>query len=204
VNFGRQQIDLNTLTAKERAKLFGMTLYDYNKQAAYHEAGHAVLARVLGLNVTSVTILKADDRWAHVDCEVPPTTVAYEANLIVCWAGMAVDLKRDSKYLDRLAACSPELPMIFYGTDKDDSDATAKRLSLFKSGRIPTLDAKFELEMTDGELKAAEVLVRAAYTQAQVLVDQHWPAISHVAGALLSHKSLTQAQIDDLLKSEER
>jgi hypothetical protein len=195
-------VNLTELSPKQRAKLFGMSLHDYNTMGAFHEAGHAVTARLLGLQFkTDVTINETADAWGGLSVRVDPTEASYKANLVCCWAGLAVDVKRG--WYDQAKAISEDLPTVLYQTDKNDADATAAQLALFYSGRISTVDDFIGVELTKEERQNGEALSKAAFNEAKTMIDRHWNAISNVAKKLLRSRSLTQDQVDYRINQHE-
>ena len=71
------------------------------ERTAYHEAGHAVMAHELGMDVTCVSIVEDDDtlgrvarRWERWISEIPYNVTPYreakvQRHIMVCYAGAA-------------------------------------------------------------------------------------------------------------------
>ena len=167
------------------------------RDAAFHEAAHAVLARKLGMRVDSVFIGGEEERGTAIVQVEEHTERRYEDHLLVSWAGWAADHKR-RRYENVSEQDLSALYKARHKADKRLSDLFSTRLTLFKSGRISNVDAEIDagVKFTAEERQQADELVLAARVAAQVLVREHWRAISRVAEALLRQKTLSQDELD--------
>ncbi len=151
----------------------GPHLYNVNmKRAAFHEAAHGVIGRVLGF-ACGGTSITADGTGG--------ATVA--GALSLHW-----DLARGdilSSVLDKITVCwsGPEAEGIKFGSADDVRGDLAQ---------IKQLAARYFVQDHD---------VERARARAHELVTKHWNDVERVATALLEKKTPSGAEIDALLKS---
>ncbi len=142
---------------------------------AFHESGHAVAARQLGLQVVRASAApgRTGVRTRH-EIGVPPAQLAatMQKLLLVDLSGPLAE--------EHFAGVSDELACA-----KDEANALrrALRLGLWTSAR----------------LDEAEELVEHSRPKAAHLVQQAWPAIERVAAALADGHVLTGDQVDALM-----
>jgi ATP-dependent Zn protease len=161
---------------------------------AYHEAGHAVIARVLGVEVTGVTMLPTDGTAARV---ITTSVAMQHRGLDDFVAGMVIDSK--------IALARPITQWQYKRTEDvrgwdDDieraSNYIAAAVLAEREGKIPQLGA-FELDTI--ERARAEEMFNKARTETEALVQASWQAIERVAAALQTRDLLTQRDLDDLI-----
>jgi hypothetical protein len=141
---------------------------------ALHEAGHAVVARLLDLEVTKV----AAGMDAGVRTRYQLTEGNLEKAIIVDLAGQLAELHGLQER---------------WQTDERNALSRALRIVLLRRGLRDD-------QLTD-ELRAdAETLVAQLRAEAETLVGDNWAAIGRVAFALADHP-LTQREVDALLAS---
>lgn len=163
-------------------------------RTAVHEAGHAVVARVLGQRIANVTILA---RHGRTDLEeLRPMRHAYTDALVarvttVCLAGLAAET---IVFGDAAVGC-----------ETDVGSATATALSRLDAG----LDRTFgpiawrrvdtSRMAADGAFTRARRYLRERLTEAEQLVSAHEPAVRHFAAALLDEAQLSGERLDAAL-----
>jgi hypothetical protein len=153
--------------------------------AAYHEAGHAVIARALGYEVRSVTIRYRQRRYAG---RVQHLAVLHPRdNALIIFAGPLAEAECLRRGVRIVASAR------IAGTD---------RISIRNAIHI------FVGEPTgDGRLLIRRHMARAARTkfrkQARILVRKHKAAIERVAQALMEQQTLSGKQLDRIISSRD-
>jgi hypothetical protein len=161
-------------------------------KVAYHETGHAVIARVLGVEVAYVTTFPTGNNTAvtHArslgyearDKGVAAFVAGLEADAVVALAGLAADERRK-----RTTATSRK----DYEDDIQRAQAyvgLAVRAS--QEGAVPHV----EYFDTPGNIDRHRL-----WDETVALVDANWPAIERVAAELLARTVLVQEDIDRLI-----
>lgn len=180
-----------------------MTNKKWEARVAYHEAGHAVAARLLGIGITYVTLLPvaaggAASTQAHSaarsawDKDVSSLLAAIEKDTIVVLSG-------------------PHAGYRFHPADgpKHQKGCSQDRAAAMDHAELAILIENKGRALTDdeddGETLAPEDAARAVLMaqdlekQAEALVAENWPAITRVAEALLIRRVLNQADVDELI-----
>ena len=154
-------------------------------QTAVHEAGHAVIARVLGLTCRLVTIVPDEEKgtlgcahvespddawWRWIDLgKERDQFVAYRARMIVNLAGEEAER-------EMLGAISD-------GYDSDYESTTA-----------------CAMEMSDVAFDPDQRMMRRLRRQTVRLVRKHCDKIERVAAALVEQRTLSGDEIDALVR----
>jgi hypothetical protein len=151
---------------------------------AHHEAGHAVIARVLGLEVDSVTIIpdpvadtagicfRDDAMWLALYADLATRLSAIEKNVVVSLAGPAAE----SQYLG-----------------KRETVATGGDLKMAKA------HVQLALELSGRDHSEYHELFGQLSLETKILVSQYWSAIERVAHGLLDFSTLNGTDVDDLI-----
>lgn len=147
----------------------------YSPPVAIHEAGHATIARMLGIEVVRASA-KPGAAAVRTRYKIGGSTAAeaaetIEALIVVDLAGATAEQRATGRSEPGAARA-----------DERNALRRALRLSLWTNTRLD---------------EAAE-LVERSRPKAATLVEQHWPAIEAVAGALADDQVLTGSEIDAL------
>jgi hypothetical protein len=175
------------------------------KSLAYHEAGHAVIARVLGTEVHLATIRPDKFSAGHImhgaswpDREDANGTVAAEDREEEWYRRMEMAEDRA-----KLALAGPIAEMKYrptlngeYFADYEDLLNVATYLKIASGFTFEVLVPGKPLQQ-DNRLAAA--LWERLQADTADLVELHWPSIERVAEALLIHEELGQEEIEALV-----
>jgi hypothetical protein len=148
--------------------------------AAYHEAGHAVMAVVLGGRIVHVSIEPPDDDGLNrsgesiVHWPAAHSQAIDEAEIKVSLAGPVTEMIYCNEV--QVIASVPE-----FAADWQRASANAIRLK-------PALAQRVEL------LSQAEVWLRSFFEQ-----DHHWAAVAAVADELLAHETVEHESLAEIV-----
>lgn len=143
---------------------------------AYHEAGHAIMARICGFNVERARVVPCDDDLGMCRFTSPPVkgnAIVLMGVVLTSFAGLAA-AERVGEHTDG------EL-----GSDLEDA---GKHLGLL-----------FEVLGT-GDHDEQQRAAQNALDAARSIIDFTWPAVELVAKELIKWGTLTGDEIDDLLE----
>jgi hypothetical protein len=172
-------------------------------ERAYHEGGHGVIARKLGIRVNHVTIV--DDG---------------AGNAGVAQTGNATHLARDADQASQLTAISKDAivslagplaqhryrPQTISSPEEWDSDrklasTLAIRAALIQSGvDISSLPPDGEIKPDDNQIALRNEFFERSLIESKKLVNENWRAIDAVAKALVTRLTLNQDELDELIK----
>ena len=171
---------------------------------SYHEAGHAVVARKLGVEITGVDMTANNERLANVQTR-SATWVALQgggdqvalarglyADLMVAVAGVL------AQELAGYPARDDFTPEGEFGRDIDNAIDHAWRLARIEAG-LPIEfgpDEPEELHPGDPLHTAGVAIIKRAAAETKVLLRDNWLAVVRVAGAFVKHDRLTQTELD--------
>jgi hypothetical protein len=183
------------------------------KARAYHEAGHAVVARVLGVTVTHVAMFstKPDNSavaqthsayWSARFADAATQATAFEKDAKVSMAGFVAQLEfrpflNAKKALKH--ARSPESPW-----SGDIRRAKSQVAAAMLARRAADKGVRDWAPTNADHVSGAEALPVWNQLQAETeaLVAENWPAIERVAEALLTRPLLSQDEVDALVWSD--
>jgi hypothetical protein len=170
---------------------------------AYHEAGHAVVTRGLGLNVPYVTIFPvADDAkastlsqsavWLARGHDQATQVIACEKDAKVNLAGPLAQHKYCPVRNVKKARARG------WSGDIANAESAVVRIVLLKAG-IDLGDDPTAITLTEQQLDSCNDLMDQLWEASAALVEDNWPAIERVAEALLLRPILNQDDIDALI-----
>lgn len=168
------------------------------KSRAFHEAGHAVIARVEGIQITEATILPGFIQSERVLGSVEfifGRTDDHEAKIRALLAG-AIAQER-AGFIDRIGGMQDRFEV------EKLAGIWANRL---KPGELlrDCFDEDGSLSLSVDEEARAMRLVKRLQKQTETLVARHWLAIERVADALLRRRVLYQDDVDASAKLRRR
>jgi hypothetical protein len=170
---------------------------------AYHEAGHAVVGRLLGIDVERIVMSRTGKTAAYVagksafwkvkDQGPAAQIAAIEAETKMALAGIAAQT---------MAAQSRGLPNYGHVGGEDDAQKcyeNAVRIALLKAGEtLPETVAGFTL--SDPVQKDTQAIHNRLIAETKQLTEDNWPIIESVAGKLSPGASMDQQQLDALIE----
>jgi hypothetical protein len=175
---------------------------------AHHEAGHAVVARMLGVGVTHVALFPTVDTegvagacsesaaWQVRAADAPARLAAYEKDAKVALAGPQAQHRyrpvRDFR-------------KSWINNWRDDglvAKSCAARIVLLADG-IEMGDAPVHATFTEGQGRRINATLQRLMEEAAAMVEENWPAIERVAQELLHRKILAEADLDALIANRD-
>jgi hypothetical protein len=173
--------------------------------ASHHEAAHAVIARVQGVEVVGVLMFRTDETTPS---SVFSRSAAYHAGADTAAriAGLEMEI--------RIALAGP-IANALYGKDRssrkvkeseiDDrarSDSMAVEIALLMAGKpIPQHHDGIQLTVDRTIIESANVVITRLWEETKALLVEHWPAVQRVAEALMTCDLLDQAELDRLMQN---
>ena len=145
---------------------------------AYHEAGHAVIARVLGMTCGDTTIVADQDFAGHSITSVERSIADWECRGRFRWTSMF-----RARIIMLMAGRESEIEC--FGKDQG---------SVFGDG-----DDLREIELSMPEAETPDESVAKLRVKTRGLVRRHRHAIAQVAAALMKHGTLDALQIDAIV-----
>ena len=132
---------------------------------AYHEAGHAVIALLMGRSVQKVSIIPSQNKLGAVTMQKGRSKQVQdklEAEMLILLAGMAAEGRKSGKY--NLQGASQDLRMV-------------EKLALSRAGNP----------------KQATKLIHKTLDKTQHLLSNKatWAAVKSIANELLEHESIS-------------
>ena len=167
---------------------------------AYHEAGHAVAARVLGIDVVSVSMRRVDSDtaaavsaqsalWLSRGADTAARICAAEADAIVALAGLTAERNSPIPHQE-----------IEHEDDINNAiNAVGCAAALAAGISIPEQTGGEGVELTgDVAADARARFDRVNNATAQLLAD-NWPAVERVADVLARRDHIDQGELDRLI-----
>jgi hypothetical protein len=171
-------------------------------KAAHHEAGHVVIARVLGIDILSATAVTSDPTTRTVPAlgrasreGRPVQSRDFEADAISALAGLAAQRRsHPDPVLDVIPNDYP---------DRVDARAAVLRMIYLRAGRsLP--EGRANVVLDDATRQEFHTEFDRIEQVTTALVVEHWRAIERVAKALERHDRIDQAEVDRLIAVAER
>lgn len=162
---------------------------------AHHEAGHAVIARVLGMGIGCVTLFSTDSNNEAVALTISASSAARGADQ----ATLIAALEKDA-----MVSLAGSYAQVRYRPAKNqdgwesDTEAASSFVALavaLRHGMTPEDGRTLPKALAPECLQLYERLC----DKTEALVAEHWSSIVRVAKALPEHPALNEADVDDLI-----
>jgi hypothetical protein len=173
------------------------------KQIAIHEAAHAVVARVLGVAVTHVTLFPIRPDQTAVAQTRAATFLARYSSIEAVQAANAKDAKiaLAGNIAERRYRPNDKSAKQGAGAEGDAKRAAtmAQMHVLVGAGLCDPVNPPESIDVTPEQSGVAEALLRKWWDEAVELVDSNWHAIRRVAKALQQRRFLDAEALDKLI-----
>jgi hypothetical protein len=167
-------------------------------QIAYHEAGHAVVARCLGIGVTYATLFPSDDSPNF--CTVSVSNIAgldVQAFLCAseCDAKVAVAGMISQQIYTRVWRRQRRKREGWKG-DTELATSLIRRAILVRDGvlSLPASKEPFDIATTPQQRDAAEELIKRIRSETKKLLKDNWKSVKRVATALMERGRFRSTQ----------
>jgi hypothetical protein len=167
---------------------------------AHHEAGHAVVARLLGVTVVHASLLIGNAGVLTQSAEV----LAHPDDTSGRLRGAEVDAKvslagpyAQQKYrpgMNKRRARSAE-----WKKDLEIAKSSAVKIVLLGADPHQTFDGSRHVTLCREQATEVERLFHRFGVEVMALLDEHWPAVERVAGALLDRRILHGDEVNALV-----
>jgi hypothetical protein len=161
---------------------------------AYHEAGHAVIARQFGLEVTSVTIIPDLDADTAGSCYAEwATDLALLLKIDLATQLSAIEKDVMVKLAGPIAECQ-------YSFDNFDAATVMREAAAWSTDlKMAKRLVQMALELDGRDHSEYDELFGQLAIETECMVNAHWPAIERVAHGLLDFPTLNATDVDDLI-----
>jgi ATP-dependent Zn protease len=163
------------------------------KVVAFHEAGHAVVARALGITVKYATIVPSKGSAGSVAAN-NSALLSREPHVdVIEWNAMTVL----AGPIAQMRFCPPTKTQakLNWAGDIDCARWLVTRVVLARNN-VPQQD---NFDLPESMLREASELLDELMKKSDLLVSEHWAAIERVAEALIARRVLNQNDLDDLI-----
>lgn len=198
----RRRAEAQNRTHEARLRKDVVMQAEIKRVRAVHEAGHAVIARALGVEVEIATLepdmldqdflagvvtINASGVTHYDDLPAQQQQRAFEIDAIISLAGPLAQKKCQPTNTRRDGWC----------TDIEDTWKYVFQAVLVEGGVEP--EGLSPSDINEWQKVKGGDLLSKLYKETAALVDEHWPAIQSVAEGLLKRPSLNQDDIDALI-----
>jgi hypothetical protein len=163
---------------------------------AYHEASHAVGARVQGVGVDRIAMFPTDEGGTPAAATHSAAYLADKSDPAACIAGHEKDARVAlAGHIGQQRARPGSVR-----ADAGDIKVALKAavcIALLSSGRPEP--GPGEIKLSEIDVNSIDDIFRRLRSEAEALVMEHWSAIERVAQALLVRDLLLQDDIDRLI-----
>lgn len=191
------------------------------RATAYHEAGHALAAVVLGRSVTYVTVVADDDSLgliAHGSALESPDEQDHDEYGLPPWVDPSVpfDDKRYSEWMEHCDRVDRVLPARLARRAKlarNDvaiclAGPVAERRFAGRWNHVgASRDRDWALRLADGlstRTLSAEKVIADEWQRAEDLIASHWPTVKVLASELLKKKRISGKRVREIVSAETR
>jgi ATP-dependent Zn protease len=169
---------------------------------AYHEAGHAVVSRVLGIEVVTVVMFGLDDISSagvlnySASCRAGANTaeriVGLETDTRISLAGLIAG--------ELYGKCSRRRLRDDAAGDIQISQSRAVEIALLIAGKpLPQHHDNMTVELDRAAIDSANAIINRLRAETETLLKEHWPKVERVAQALMTCDMLDQARLDRIM-----
>ncbi|HEX9238055.1 MAG TPA: hypothetical protein VF866_04760 [Xanthobacteraceae bacterium] len=177
---------------------------------AYHEAGHAVVARLLGVGVAVVIMFPTADQKAGVKTKSAewetgddPEAVAHACELdakVVMAGSIAEQIHRPIKTRTKLERRRKH----GWASDTENASSFVGKAVLIRSGVPPAVfhfegNKDYDYDVTPEQIATANALLRRLHGETHKLLKDNWPAVERVAAAFMEQPLVSEEEIDALI-----
>jgi hypothetical protein len=171
------------------------------KLIAHHEAGHAVVARLLGVGMTYAALFPTAPDSAAVAQTCSAAYLALGEGRATHLAGVEKDVKVAFGGPLAQVKYHPKSEETQIGFDGDIADVMQRvvQLVLIRDGTVP--DGSYAGKVKVNAAQQAEIdreFIRLQQ-EAAAIVDINWPAIKRLAAAIIKHRIPLQNEVDALI-----
>jgi ATP-dependent Zn protease len=174
---------------------------------AVHEAGHAAVARLLGVKVEYVVMFptvvdSAAGAMTHsaahaaVGKDVAVQIQGFEADTMIALAGLIAQGMAFPGTVKKWELTPPgEL-----GSDMGNAFHAVVNILLLRRGEVlPGPGEQRAVEIPTAMVDEAVLMLKQLMAESRSLIEANWPAVERLAEALTSRDVLDQAQVDALI-----
>jgi ATP-dependent Zn protease len=172
------------------------------RTTSWHEACHAVTARVLRMEVVGVTMFQTDASRApasvlsrcalhYAEQDTASQIAACEIDAKVALAGPVGDALHSKARFRRMKGIVTD--------DIETAHSYAARIALPMAGETVPEVPPGETREADVDIETANLVLQRLTGETKVLLTENWAAVERVAQALMSSDLLDQAEIDRLM-----
>jgi hypothetical protein len=184
---------------------------DIDERIAHHEAGHAVIARALGVSFDYITMVPTQGAEAHVqlrdaiwqarDADLPVQLKALETDGKVALAGPYAQMRYepDASKMKELKDFSKPVEAWDDMSWVTDMKKIIKCVAWSVLLRTRVCSSLSECEGVHANAAECKDLYDQLGDETEKLVAEYWPAIERVAKYLKRHRTITQSAADELI-----
>ena len=169
------------------------------KVVAVHEAGHAVIARVLGITVAEVSARSTDPDYAAV-VTTRPQALKHRHDHATLIEGLQKDamIALAGPYAQRRAY--PATKVNAHADDLTNAFRAVFAAAWVKAGNTLPTDPNAKMPLSANIQDDAEAIYIKLSDETERMIEEHWCQIERVAKALERHDRLDPNELDRLIQ----